>query len=80
MPDKFFQTGNSFTAQISRDAAGNRTIHHQPVPETALRRPQHELAQNAAMRVHERERGVVANRADVAEVIGETLELGHQRA
>ena len=32
------------------------------------------------MGVHQREGGVVADRADVAEVVGEPLELGHQRA
>ena len=32
------------------------------------------------MGVHQRERRVVADRADVAEMIGEPLELGHQRA
>ena len=31
------------------------------------------------MRMHERKRGVVADRADVAEVIGQPLELSHQR-
>ena len=30
--------------------------------------------------MHQRERGVVADGADVAEMIGEPLELGHQRA
>ena len=38
------------------------------------------LAQDAAVGVHQRERGVVADRADVAEMVGEPLELGHQRA
>ena len=32
------------------------------------------------MRVHQREGGVVADGADVAEMVGEALELGHQRA
>ena len=32
------------------------------------------------MGVHEREGGIVADRADVAEVVGDALELGHQRA
>ena len=32
------------------------------------------------MRVHQREGGVVADRADVAEMVGEAFELGHQRA
>ena len=31
------------------------------------------------MGVHQRERGVVADRADVAEMIGDALDLGHQR-
>ena len=41
---------------------------------------QHALAQDPAMGVHQRERRVVADRADVAEVIGEPLHFGHQRA
>ena len=41
---------------------------------------EHPLAQNAAMGVVERERRVVADRADVAEVIGDALELGHHPA
>ena len=30
--------------------------------------------------MHQRERGIVADRADVAEMIGEPLQFGHQRA
>ena len=41
---------------------------------------QRPLAQDAAMGEHEREGGVVADRADVAEVVGETFELGHHAA
>ena len=48
--------------------------------ETGVRGAQDALAQDAAMRVHEREGGVVADGADVAEMIGEALELRHQRA
>ena len=48
--------------------------------EAGVGRAQHALAQDAALRMHEGERGVVADRADVAEMIGEPLELGHQRA
>ena len=40
---------------------------------------QHEFAQGAGMGVHQRERSVVADRADIAEVIGDALDLGHQR-
>ena len=59
---------------------GTIAIHHQPMAEAGVRGAQHALAQDAAMRVHQRERGVVADRADIAEMIGEPLELGHQRA
>ena len=41
---------------------------------------QHALAQHRGMGVHQREGGVVADRADVAEVVGDALELGHQGA
>ncbi len=59
---------------------GHDRIHHQTVAESGAGRAQRALAQNAALRVHQREGGVVADRADVAEMIGEALELGHQRA
>ena len=38
------------------------------------------LAQNAAMGVVERECRIVADRADVAQMIGDALELGHHPA
>src|SRR5262245_44804496 len=41
---------------------------------------QHALAQDTALRVHDSERGVVADRTEIAEVIGDALELSHQRA
>ena len=46
-------------------------------PKARVGRAQHALAQHAAMGVHQREGGVVADRADVAEMVGEALELGH---
>ena len=59
---------------------GDDAIHHQPVAEAGCGRAQDMLAQHRAMGVHEREGGVVADRADVAEMIGEAFEFGHQRA
>src|SRR5262249_37804031 len=52
-------------------------IHHQAMVKAPICRPQDLLAQDAAMRVKQRKRGVVADGADVPEVIGEALELGH---
>ena len=66
--------------QVARDAAGHDAVHHQAVAEAGVGGAQHVLAQDAAVGVHEREGGVVADGADVAEVVGEALELGHQRA
>src|SRR5271166_2091572 len=48
--------------------------------EGGLSRAQGPLAQHAAMGVHQRKGGVVADGADVAEMIGEALELRHQAA
>jgi len=36
------------------------------------------LAQDAGLGMHDRKRRVVADRAEIAEVIGEALELRHQ--
>ena len=62
------------------NAAWHDAIHHQPVPETALRGAQNALAQDAAMGEHEGKAGVVADGADIAEMVGEALELRHQSA
>ena len=66
--------------EVGGDAARHDPVHHQPVAEAGVGGAQHALAQHAAMRVHEREGGVVADGADIAEMIGQPLQLGHQRA
>ena len=65
---------------MSSDAARHDAVHHQAMAEGAVGRRQHALAEDAAMGVDEREGGVVADRADVAEMIGDALELGHDAA
>ena len=83
LPHIVEQPAQAFDAtfrEIGRDAARHHPVHHQPVAEASLRRAQGALAQDAALRVNDRERGVVADRADVAEMVGEPLELRHQRA
>ena len=66
--------------EIARDAARHDAVHHQPVAEAGVGRAQHALAQDAALRVHDGKRRVVADGADVAEMIGEPFQLRHQRA
>ncbi len=48
--------------------------------EAGVRGAQHALAQHRGMGVHQRERGVVADRADIAEVVGDALQFRHQGA
>ncbi len=90
-PDEFWESRASLAHQgadrlgpiggeIDRDAARRDGVHHQPMPEGGFSRAQGPLAQHAAMGVHQRKGGVVANGADVAEMIGEALELRHQAA
>ena len=45
--------------------------------EASRRRSQHALAQNAAMGEHQRKGDVVANRADIAEMVGKAFKFGH---
>ena len=69
----------ALAAKIAAHAAGHDEIAHQAMPERRVRRAQHVFAQDAAMGVNKREGSVVADRADVAEVVGQPLELGQQR-
>ncbi len=78
--DQRAQLRLSLRRDVARKAAGHDAIHHQAMAEANVRRPQAALAQDAGLRMHQDERGVVADRADVAEVIGEPFELGHQGA
>ena len=48
--------------------------------EARVRGAQHLLPQDAALRMHEREGRVVADRADIAEMVGKPFKLGHECA
>ncbi len=48
--------------------------------ESCVRCGKHSLAENAAMSVNQRERRIVAYGADVAKVIGNAFEFGHDAA
>src|SRR5437764_3340208 len=48
--------------------------------ESGICSSKHALAQDAAMRVDQGERGVVADCSDVAQMIGKPLKLGEQRS
>ena len=72
--------GDAILAEVGRYATRNDAVHHQPMPEAGVRDAQHVLAQDAAVCVDQREGGVVADGADVAQVIGDALQLRHQRA
>ncbi len=65
---------------VPGDAARHDAIHHQAMGEGSIGRGEQALAEDAAMRVDQRERGVVADRADIAEMIGDALELRHHAA
>jgi hypothetical protein len=66
--------------EIERGAAWHDRVHHQPMSETEIRNAQRLLAQNAAPGVHNRERRVIADGADIPEMIRKALELGHERS
>ena len=66
--------------EVDGNAAGDDPIHHQPMAEQLAADPQDLLAQQSAMGVQQREGGVVGDEADVVDVVGDSLELGQQRA
>ena len=49
-------------------------------PNAVIGCAQHVLAQHAAKGVHQRKGGIVADPADVAEMVGKPLEFGEQRS
>ncbi len=69
----------ALVVEVAGHATGHDDIAHQAMTERGVRGAQHGLAQHAAMRMHQREGGVVADGADIAEVIGKPLEFGEQR-
>ena len=70
----------AFLLEIDRNPAGNDAVAHQAMAEGEVSRLQDFLAQDSAMRVDHGERSVVADRAEIAEMIGDPLQLRHQRA
>ena len=63
--------------EVAGHPAGHDRVHHQAMTECGHRSSQHPFAQDREMSQHEREGGVVADGADVAEMIGDALQLGH---
>ena len=72
--------GDAAWDKIGGDAAGTMRSIISRWPKQAKRGAQHALAQHGAMGEHEGEGGIVADGADIAEMVGEPLELRHQRA
>ena len=80
LADKRTQALDALVGEIAGDAPGDDAVAHQAVAKAQIGGPQDAFTQDAAMGMHERKRRVVANRPDVAEVIGQPLELSHECA
>ena len=65
---------------VAGHAAGHDDVAHQAMAEGGVGCAQDALAQHAAMGVHQRKGGIVADGADVAEMVGKPLEFRQQRA
>src|SRR5262245_30187882 len=78
--DQFAQRLLAAGGDVVGDAFRHDAVHHQAMAEAGLRRAQGALAQHAAFDVEEREGRVVADGADIAEMIGHAFEFGHDRA
>ena len=68
----------SFSRQVHGDAAGNDAVHHQAVTEARVGRPQRLFPKQAAFGQHEGEGRIVADGADVAEMVRQPLQFRHQ--
>ncbi len=79
MGDEPAQTVRAGSIQVDGRAARHDAVHHQPVAEAGVAGLQDFLAQDAAMGVDQRVGGVVADEAEVVDVVGDPLELGQER-
>src|SRR4029078_5821221 len=64
---------------IAAEPSGDNHIHHQTMAEARFCNTQCAFTQDGALRLHQRKRRIVADRADISKMIGQTFELGHQR-
>ena len=67
-------------SQVRRDSARDDPVHHEAVAEGPGAGAQRHLAQYSALGVQHREGRVVADRSDIAQVVCDPLELGHDAA
>ena len=71
--------GSRSPIQIHGHTARHDAVAHHAMTETAVGGAQHALAQHAAMGQHQRKSGIVADGADIAQMIGQPLQFRHQR-
>ena len=72
--------GGSVLVQIAGGSTRNDAVHHHPVTEASGRRAQNVLADDRAAGLDGDDAGVVADRAHVADMVRQTLQLGHDAA
>ena len=72
--------GRGLGREVARDAARHDVVHREPVAEQREVRAQHVLLQARELREAEREAAVVAEIAEVAQVVGDALALERERA
>ena len=65
---------------IMPNTARHNCVHHQTMAEDLVTRGKHPLTKDAAVGVQQRKGGVIADGTDVAEMVGDSLELGHDSA
>src|SRR5258706_11739712 len=65
--------------EVALHPARNHAIHHQAMAEARARSAQDLLAQQAAAGMHDAEGRVVADGADIAEVVRQALEFARER-
>ena len=65
--------------QVANYPAGRDAIHHEPMTEALVRHSEHILAQKAELGVQHGERSIVAYGTEIAEVICQSFQFGHER-
>ncbi len=73
------QGAEALGREVAGDAAGDERVHHEAMAEQLARAPLPVFAQTGALDMGEGETDIVTDGADVAQMVGDTLALGHER-
>ena len=74
------QFQHAVSTKIDRHPTRRDAIPHQSVSETMIGGPENKFPQDATMGLHQRKGSIVADRADIAQMVRKAFQFSHESA